>query len=654
MRSGTILLAGVALLVGAAVLTAQQPVAPWHISNVDRLNSVPHGDTAATDKYLHVQVKFEATPDAGKKYKFRVVNERGDEVGSLWGWNNPKSLVIFDGKWDSLVGLYLDGLGHREPLFRTQVATPRVSPPPVLNLPASRYVDRALPYIERALPPVRYVPGTKHIVRGDQVAYRGGNTTHVYRDDRVIHHGGGTRHIYDGDRVIHHGGGTTTHVYHGGGPGEGAGSGAGAGSGSGAGCEDCPPGEGQSPGEATAEGSGEGPGEGECEDCPPGEGKSPGEATAKGPGEGECEDCPPGEGKSPGESMAKGSGSGKGSGGSGTGPGGDCKDCGECEDCKSKKEKTPFRDRGRGPMPSYGGLASMPIKDAPPNPESVPAFVLYVATGEESGPGKIYQVNEHGRVLGVVNLPYTPTGLALHRDHGLVCTMPRDGGHIMKIDDTGKVSTLMEREKDLVHPVDVAVGGNSDSIVVADNISDVLAATNTGGVKPQIYKRLEGQKWSAQNMSIAVTRDKAVIFGTDGDKGIYRFSGNAATTSSSPLLPEAGGVAADPKSLRWAATQSPNQIYVFEGEELIKKLRLPPNKSMYRNGLLSFSPAGSICVAARESDSVSGQPWLLMYNIEEDEIRSLFPWNHETMTDFVVGPRMLWERKSPRAVRSLY
>lgn len=297
-------------------------------------------------------------------------------------------------------------------------------------------------------------------------------------------------------------------------------------------------------------------------------------------------------------------------------------------------------------------MASLDRRIEPP--KIPPAFVLYVATGEDSGPGKVYQVDEHGRVLGIVNLPYTATGMALHREHGLVLSLPRDGGKIMRIDDTGKLSTLREKDKTLVHPVDVAIAGESDTIVVTDNIADVMAATTTGGTTPKIYHRFEGQKWAAQQMSVAVTRDKHVILGTDGNKGIYRFSGDNYSASSAPLLPGPGGVAADPKSLQWAATQSPNLIYVFEGPDLLKKLRLPPNKSIYRNGLLSFSPAGTLCVAGRDSQKAVGEPWLFMYDIKKDEIRSLFPWTRETMTDFVVGPRMLWDRKSPSTYQSIY
>ena len=180
-------------------------------------------------------------------------------------------------------------------------------------------------------------------------------------------------------------------------------------------------------------------------------------------------------------------------------------------------------------------------------------------------------------------------------------------------------------------------------------------------------------------MSVAVTNDKHVVFGTNGDKGIYRFSGDEHSAGSAPLLPENGGVAADPKSLRWAATQQPNQVYVFEGDQLVRKLRLPPKKSVYRNGLLSFSPTGNLVVAARDSDKAVGEPWFLQYRVKPEdengtpvseprtgneytrawasqktEIRSLFPWTRETMTDFVVGPRMFWDRNSRNPYKSTY
>ena len=309
-----------------------------------------------------------------------------------------------------------------------------------------------------------------------------------------------------------------------------------------------------------------------------------------------------------------------------------------------------------GPGEAPGPLARLDAPTETGKLEKIPELVLYLSCGHEDkgGPGKVYQVDQNGRVLGIVNLPSTATGIALHRSNGLIVTMPQEGGKLMRIDDSGKKSLVREKDDLLPHPIDVGMAGESDTIVVADNRSNVLGATTTGGSKARIYQRFDGIEEMRQEMSVAVTKDRHVIFGTDEKPGVYRFAGDDYSASQKPILPESGGVAADPASLRWAATQSPNQIYVFEGEHLQKKLRLPPNKSIYRNGLLSFAPAGDVVVAARPRDQQIGETWLLQYDTRKDEIRSLFPWEKEPIVDFVVGPRMYWERHSPSTYRSLY
>jgi len=727
MRSGKTLAVGAMFLLGIAITTFQQSTAtadgptPWNISKVTKLNRARGAEagepTAGPQKYLHIQVQFNVSPAEQKKHNFHVTDARGEEIGELWGWNDARSLVIFEGSWADLNGLYLDANGHREPLFqRARVARPVVATDP--ERPRTVQLDPRRPrtYVTPKVRTRVDVPGPNRVAyRGTTRVYSGpdvihhGGARHVYRGGPdVIHHGGGgTKHVYDDgpDTVVHHGGGGTKHVYD-----DGAGGGEG-GSGTGAG---------EGPGAGPGEGPGAGPGEGceKCENCggtgvcPKCEGKGCPECNGTGKcpecsGTGSCAAekcekcngtkicphcqgkgcekckntgkcpycCSPGEGAGPGMGSGPGgpgTGPGMGPGGPGMGPGG-------------PGQEGPFRPRrpgryGEGGPGGYGPVASTGIKGNAPVPEKIPAYVLYIPTGDETGPGKVYQVNEHGRVLGWVNTPYTPSGIALHRDNGLVLALPRDGGKIMRIDDTGKLSTLLEKDKDLVHPVDVAVGGDSDTVLVADNIGDVLAGTSTGGVKPKVYQRFEGQKWTAQDMSIAITNDKHVIFGTDGDKGIFRFSGDDHSAGAKPLLPNPGGVAADPKSLRWAATQPPNQIYLFEGEELVKKLRLPPGKSHYRNGLLSFSPSGNLVVSARDSEKSVGEPWFLQYRTRDEdeigasekiegmnadeytkawdsqktEIRSLFPWTRENMTDFVVGPRMFWDRNSPNTYKSTY
>jgi hypothetical protein len=216
----------------------------------------------------------------------------------------------------------------------------------------------------------------------------------------------------------------------------------------------------------------------------------------------------------------------------------------------------------------------------------------------------------------------------------------------------------MENNETIVHPVDVGLAANSDTIVVADNIGDCLALLTTAGSKPEIYHRLEGQKWDQQKMSVAVTTDKHVLFGTDGGEGIYRFAGDDFTANRGPLLPGRGGVAADTASLKWAATQGRDKIFVFEGEELMNEFELPANMSFHKHGLLSFGLTGSVVAAARQSDEVDGDPWLIQFETEENEnkpkIRNLFRWDRAPMLDFVVGPRMFWDRHDPKPYKSVY
>ncbi len=307
---------------------------------------------------------------------------------------------------------------------------------------------------------------------------------------------------------------------------------------------------------------------------------------------------------------------------------------------------------------AYAALARTGLPELPELPELMPEIVLYISTGNEGEEGgKIYQVNDAGRVLGIVKLPYQATGLALHRNNGLIAVTPRDRGKIYRVDDTGVLSVIMENNSRLPQPVDVGVAGDSDMILVADSMADVLAATNIAGVDPVIFRRLEQARYENQNMSVAVTQDKHVMFGTDAQRGIYRFNSEDKAESLAPVLAGSGGVAADPKSLKWAATQSPNMIHLYEGGMFLKTFKLAPGKSVYRQGLLSFAPSGAVVVATRHSDEVDQEVWLTAYETaegKEGQIQSLFPWNRERMLDFVVGPRMIWERHSPSTYESKY
>ena len=618
------------LLVSAAV------AADWDVARVSQ-----QGDKLT----IHV------TKTPQKAHNFKITNVRGEEVGSLFGYKGD--MLVFEGDWNTIVrqrfvGLYLDGDGHREPLFKPvsgaiwQGGYSQYVYRPGLDEKTKRYIihephtpewnqrvkTQGVTVVPRQLIHT-FSDGVPTVVqrRNDVVRLRDGTTTIIERDNHTIVLRDGTPTTVtrpDGTKVS--GPGRNIIIDDSSEPGSDAIVGEG--------CE-CGDGEkaetgGEAIGSAPGPGKGEGTGPTAPEEGPPGDalglgpgagpGPPPNDTSAKPTEQKSPEGEEPNDGtdaKSPGVPGSGGPGSGPGAApGNGPGPG-----------------PVGKPQNGTGPVGPQGPAA---IGAQPPgNKEKAPAFVLYVAVGDsDSGEtGKVYQVNEHGRILGWINVSSAPTGIALHRDNGLVIALPRNGGKVIRISETGRQNVLLEKQATLVHPIDVGVSGGSDSVLVADNISDVIVATSIGGIKSKVYERFEGQKWTAQNMSVAVTSDKQGIWGDD--TGIFR--------DNKRVLPGVGGVAADPATLKWAATQAPNQIYVLEGEELQRKLRLPPGKSLYNQGMLSFGPAGSLAVAARDSDAAVAQPWFLLYDDETDEIRTLFQWEKERVNDFVIGPRMLWD-----------
>ena len=61
-------------------------------------------------------------------------------------------------------------------------------------------------------------------------------------------------------------------------------------------------------------------------------------------------------------------------------------------------------------------------------------------------------------------------------------------------------------------------------------------------------------------------------------------------------------------------------------------------------------------MATRPSDNPEGEVWLTEYETDKAKngVRNLFPWSKERMVDFVVGPRMFWDRHSPDTYKSVY
>ena len=99
---------------------------PWHLGKIAKLGVAQPGSEAANPdkdgklKYLHLKVNYSPTVRDLRMHTFRVTDARGETVAEIYGFYRDQSLLVFEGDWASLRGLYLDGLGHREPLFAEQ------------------------------------------------------------------------------------------------------------------------------------------------------------------------------------------------------------------------------------------------------------------------------------------------------------------------------------------------------------------------------------------------------------------------------------------------------------------------------------------------------------------------------------------------------
>ena len=95
-------------------------------------------------------------------------------------------------------------------------------------------------------------------------------------------------------------------------------------------------------------------------------------------------------------------------------------------------------------------------------------MVVYLTTGEKGGPGKLYQVTKKGKILGIVDLPDTATGLAMHGNQGLVAAVP-DGRRQRRLRrPQGQRRKGLRRKQADGESGEVAVTSNPDMMIVAD------------------------------------------------------------------------------------------------------------------------------------------------------------------------------------------
>jgi len=83
---------------------------------------------AASSKYLHIELVLPPAAGDPNLHQFKIVDARGQVVAEAYGFHTRRSIVVFEGDWSRLEGLYLAGAGHREPLIRTPQARQTTQP----------------------------------------------------------------------------------------------------------------------------------------------------------------------------------------------------------------------------------------------------------------------------------------------------------------------------------------------------------------------------------------------------------------------------------------------------------------------------------------------------------------------------------------------
>jgi DNA-binding beta-propeller fold protein YncE len=285
--------------------------------------------------------------------------------------------------------------------------------------------------------------------------------------------------------------------------------------------------------------------------------------------------------------------------------------------------------------PSWSGAGDEPKGTA----ELRKDLAVYLGCGDVEGGGTVVQLDRSGKVLGLVRLSATPYGLAARKE-GLVAALPgRGAGSVVTIDTGGKVETLLQDVQTLPAPINVAVHPVSGDVLIADNQTDVLVLLPAGDPsKRRTVLQIKGYERQLQDMSVAFTKDEHLLFGGSGPEGMYRFRGDKDATLGEPLLPDRGGVAADPTSKRWVAALR-DELHVFEESREVVKLPYPQGKSKWHD-TLAFTPDGTLVVALHLGQNGYD---VVVADFKAKDFNRLFSWDASRIVSLAVGPKMDWK-----------
>jgi DNA-binding beta-propeller fold protein YncE len=286
-------------------------------------------------------------------------------------------------------------------------------------------------------------------------------------------------------------------------------------------------------------------------------------------------------------------------------------------------------------LAGWGNSNATGVAAAPVQPQLSKELVIYLGCGQVLGAGKVVQLDTAGKVLGTVKLDQTPYGLAAPKE-GLLAALP-SGQKVVKIDSKGKLSTLLDDPALVPAPIALAVNPKNGDVLVADNRSDVLVLLPAGEVKKRrTILKIQGHEQHLQNMSVGLTTDGYVVFGSSGPQGVFRFKAEDNPALDTQLLLGDAGVAADPTTKRWVAALK-QKLVIFEEEREVQSLDYPNGTSKWHDAL-AFGTDGSLVMALHTGNGYD----VVQVDLNQGTFQPLFTWTGERVVCLAVAKKMAW------------
>lgn len=206
----------------------------------------------------------------------------------------------------------------------------------------------------------------------------------------------------------------------------------------------------------------------------------------------------------------------------------------------------------RGPgYPGLKGLVQRPRRDergpCSPYPSTSPRSrwplsSTFPCRGRERAEAKVYQVDEHGRVLGIVGLQdFTATGLACTTPTASCAPVRGTAASCCGSTTRPRSRPSWRRDEALVHPVVAWASPPNRIRARGRGVSDLLAALQRAAANYKVYQSSKARSGTPRTCR-GHHQDKHVIFGTKTATGHLPLAGDDFTAKG-PGPARAGGVA---------------------------------------------------------------------------------------------------------------